>query len=239
MMRLAVFADVHSNIHALKAVLEDIASKEVDEIICAGDLVGYGAFPNEVIEEIKNSNIKTVMGNYDDGVGFQRLICGCDYKDAKSQDLGEKSILWTKKNTSGDNKEFLRSLPHELYLNISGRKIKIVHGSPRRLNEYLFEDFPEGELEKIFSEHPCDILICGHTHLPYKRNVNNKIIINVGSVGKPKNGSPDAMYALIEIDNEVKCEFISVKYDYESAARAIEESELPDEFAEIIRTGKS
>lgn len=237
-MRLAVIADVHSNIYALKAVLDDIRSKKVDKVMCAGDLVGYAPFPNEVIELIKKENIPTVMGNYDDGVGFWRLVCGCDYKTPEAQVLGEKSIAWTKENTSEENKKFLQNLPKEIKIYIGQYKIMLVHGSPRALNEYLKIDTAKEILEEVLSEIEENVLICGHTHIPFHRIVAGKHLINAGSVGKPKHGDPQALYALIDINEGIKVDFIKVPYDYERTAQAIEKSELPNEFATLIREGK-
>lgn len=237
-MKLAVFADVHSNIEALKVVLKDIKGQDVDRIFCAGDLVGYAPFPNEVIDLIKKENILTVMGNYDDGVGNMRIICGCDYKDEQAQRLGEQSIAWTKAETTEENKEFLRNLPEKIRFNTDKYRGLIVHGSPRRLNEYLYEDIEEDYFLQMLEDYKADILICGHTHKPYfKAFAGNKFVINVGSVGKPKHGNPNSVYALIEVDNTVSVQFKEVIYDYEVTTRAIEDSTLPNEFADLVRKG--
>ena len=238
-MRIAVFADVHSNIEALKVVLKDIKQRDVEKIYCAGDLVGYAPFPNEVIDKIKKESIPTILGNYDDGVGNMRLICGCDYKDAQAQMLGEKSILWTKEHTTEENKEFLRQLPERIKFKAGEYEVLLVHGSPKRLNEYLYEDTDEDYLLELVNEAGCDILICGHTHKPYVKELSaKKYVINAGSSGKPKHGNPNAVYALIDFTDEISVNFIEVAYDFEATAKAIENSDLPDEFAELIREGK-
>ncbi|WP_366924600.1 metallophosphatase family protein [Metallumcola ferriviriculae] len=237
-MKLAVFADVHSNIKALKTVLKDIKGQDVERIFCAGDLVGYAPFPNEVIDLIRKEKILTVMGNYDDGVGNMRIICGCDYKDEYAQRLGEQSIAWTKEETTRENKEFLRNLPEKIRFNTENYRGLIVHGSPRRLNEYLYEDLEEDYFLEILDEFEADILVCGHTHKPYFTVLaGNKFVINVGSVGKPKHGNPNAVYALIEVGSSVAVQFKEVPYDYEAVARAIEVTSLPDEFADLVRKG--
>lgn len=237
-MKVAIISDIHANVIALKAVLKDIEEQHVDSIYCLGDLVGYAPFPNEVIDFIKEMNIPTVMGNYDDGIGYQRFICGCDYKDAEAEALGHQSIAWTKRHTSEENKEFLRNLPKEIKVNIAGKRLLLVHGSPNRLNEYVTEEISEDYARELITLAGTDILICGHTHLPFTMVLKDKLLINVGSVGKPKHGDPHAIYALISIERDVKVDFRKVRYDYEATAMAIEASELPNEFAQIIRTGK-
>lgn len=237
-MKLAFFSDVHANIAALKEVVVNIEGKNVEQIICAGDLVGYAPFPNEVIDLMKSKHIPCVMGNYDDGVGNQRLVCGCDYKDEYAQRLGEQSIVWSKENTSEENKGYLRNLPYEIRLEIGNKKLLVVHGSSKRLNEYLHKDISDDYLEALLNEEEVDVLICGHTHVPYHKELKSGHIINVGSVGKPKHGNPSAVYALVEVNEKINVEFIEVTYDVELTALAIENSALPNEFANILRSGK-
>ena len=237
-MKIAIISDIHANVMALKAVLKDIEEQQVDSVYCVGDLVGYAPFPNEVIDLIKERNIPTVMGNYDDGVGYQRFICGCAYKDAKAEALGHQSITWTMRHISEGNKEFLRNLPKEIRVDVSGKRLLLVHGSPNSLNEYVTEEISENYANELITLAGTDILICGHTHLPFTMALKDKLLINVGSVGKPKHGDPQALYALISFERDVTVDFRKVPYDYEATAMAIEDSELPNEFAEIIRTGK-
>lgn len=237
-MNIAVFSDVHGNLPALEAVLADIRARKPDRLICAGDLVGYAPFPNEVIEKIRREGIPTVAGNYDDGVGNDRDDCGCAYKDERSRENGQKSLEWTKSHTSPENKAFLASLPLSIRL-LAGRwRLLVVHGSPRKINEYLYEDKPESTLRRVIEGSEADILICGHTHIPFHRVIDGKHLINAGSVGKPKHGKPAAVYALLDVDQEVRVDFIELPYDVETTARAIEASELPHEFAQMLREGR-
>ncbi|WP_333871596.1 metallophosphoesterase family protein [Desulforamulus putei] len=239
-MKIAVFADVHSNLLGLEAALQDIEKREISRIYCAGDLVGYGPRPNEVIALLRRKAIPTVMGNYDDAIGNMRFICGCDYKDEKALKLGERSVLWTKEHTSEENKAWLRELPQRVAFTEEGFRFLIVHGSPRQLNEYLFENTPDEYLNELLAENNCDVLICGHTHLPFHKTLAKGHIINVGSAGKPKHGNPNVTYAILDVaERNLTVEFIQVPYDFEQTAREIEEVGLPSEFAQMIRTGKA
>lgn len=236
-MKIAVFSDVHGNKHALDAVLADLKKRQPDLVVCLGDLVGYGAYPDAVVQTIQETGILTIMGNYDDAIVNRRMVCGCDYKDEKEMEAGVISISWTVENTSESNKKFMKSLPDRIIKEIDGKKILFVHGSPRQLNEYLYEDVPAEHILSMMQEAGADVLVCGHTHLPYHRLVEGRHIINAGSAGKPKHGDPQAIYALIKIEEGIHVDFIKVPYDYESAARAVEEAGLPAEFAAILRTG--
>jgi len=237
-MRLAAFSDIHGNKHALEAVLADIARRAPDRVICLGDVVGYGAFPNEVIERIRAEGIPTIMGNYDDGVGFDKEECGCAYTDPGDIERGDRSLRWAQRVVTPENKAWLRSLPGELRFEVEGKRVLCVHGSPRRINEYLYEDRPERSLARMFGGSEADIILCGHTHLPYHRQIGALHLINTGTAGRPRYGDTRVCYAVIEVDDDIRVEFPRVVYDFEAAARAIEATDLPVEFAETLRSGR-
>ncbi len=235
-MKIAVFSDVHGNAIALEAVLNDINSRSIDLVFCGGDLVGYGAYPNEVINLIRKYRVPTIMGNYDDGVGFSKPDCGCAYTDPSMKELGQFSLDWTKKQVSFENRAFLRSLLERIQFTVCGKKVLIVHGSPRQNNEYLYVDRPEESVLRLFDNEKVDIIICGHTHLAYTRAMDSKCLINAGSVGKPKDGDQRAAYTLLKLtESSLETEVIRVKYDVERMAQAIETSGLPREFALALR----
>ena len=237
-MRIALIADIHSNIFSLNEVLLDIDTRNADLIVCLGDLVGYATYPNEVIDTIRENRILTIKGNYDEAVGEELMVCGCDYPDPKDAENAGISLNWTIDETREDNKEFLKSLPMEVNMSFEGKNIKFVHGSPRKINEYLKENSTEAEeVMAVFEE---DVLVCGHTHKPYYKLYGSKLLINAGSAGKPKTGTPKANYVVIDLQsNAAKVEIYEIEYEYEKTAKAIEENGLPQEFADIIRTGKA
>jgi len=234
-MRLAIFSDVHANLQALEAIWDDLQQQDPDEIYCLGDLVGYGANPNEVIEFIQDKNIPNIMGNYDNGVGHDLDDCGCDYKNVRLENLGELSIWWSRGHTTEANKKYLRSLPKEIRLTAEGRNLLLVHGSPRSLHEYLPEQRPTATFERIAKVAVCDIMLFGHTHIPYQKRVADTLFVNTGSVGRPKDGDPRAGYVILD-SGEV--EFRRVAYDMETAAQAIRSSDLPDYYADELLAGR-
>ncbi len=246
-MRIAVISDIHSNIYALDKVLLDIGKKNIDMTVCTGDLVGYATRPNEVIHRIKEESILTIMGNYDDAIGNSKIVCGCDYPDPEDAHNAGLSMYFTGKEITEENKKYLRNLPKEVVLIFNNKTIRFVHGSTRVINEYLKENSKEAD--EVMNELVEDILVCGHTHIPYAKYYGEKLLVNAGSVGKPKTNRPYANYVIIDIKNNdelvktsssVEVEIIEVEYNFEKLAKEIEENEiLPNKFARLIREGSS
>lgn len=237
-MKIAIISDIHANAGALEAVLNDINSRNIDLVFCGGDLVGYGAYPNEVINLIRKYRIPTIMGNYDSGVGFSKPDCGCLFADPHMKELGQVSLEWTKKQVNFENRSFLRTLLERIQFTVCGKKILLVHGSPRQINEHLYADLPEESVLGFFDSEKVNIIICGHTHLPYTRVMDSKCLINAGSVGKPKDGDQRAAYTVIKLtESSLETNVIRVEYDVERMAQAVETSGLPREFAIALRNG--
>jgi putative phosphoesterase len=241
--QIVIFGDIHGNLPALEAVFADMEGRRLDNLYCLGDLVGYGTFPNEVVEFIRDRGIPTIMGNYDQGVGNDSDDCGCAYKTDIDRRRGELSIAWTNAHTTAENKAFLRTLPAHLPLQLGELQVLLVHGSPRKINEYLFEDRPDAYFERIMDTTNADVLVCGHTHLPYHKVLpDGRQIVNAGSVGKPKDHDPRACYVILTAaGHDLKVDFIRVSYDVERAATAIEatpaQGGMPHPFAQMLRDG--
>ena len=238
-MRYAFFSDIHSNIFALEAVLADVADAGVDQRYVLGDLVGYAPWPNEVLDRLRDEAIPIVMGNYDDGTGFGRDECGCAYTHPVETAYGEAGFAWTKANTNDANKAWLRTLAPQIRFEADGLRFLLVHGSPRKMNEYLYEDKPDSTFARIAADANADVIVCGHTHRPYYKTVGATRFINDGSAGKPKDGDPRGCWALVETGGAVvSVEFRRVEYDIEAATRGILASELPHEFAGQLREAR-
>ena len=241
MQTITVFGDIHANLPALEAVLAHMETRgSLDNVYCLGDLVGYGAFPNEVIELIRGRAIPTIMGNYDQGVGHSSDDCGCAYRTAEARALGEQSIAWSNAHTGTENKAYLRSLRAPIPLTLGDHRLLLAHGSPRRINEYLYGDRPDSSLERILDQAQADVLVVGHTHIPYHRVLpSGRHVINAGSVGKPKDDDPRACYVNVSAaDERLDVQLIRVPYDVERAAQAIEDTAMPDAYAQMLREGR-
>lgn len=267
-MKIALFSDIHANLPALEAVFADIDSRQPDAVYCLGDLVGYNIWPNEVIATIRKRGIPTIAGNYDYGIGRVSEDCGCAYREEVEKANGKVSIAYTNASVGEKERQYLRTLPthirvefelgydpDHLWQQQTPLSLLLVHGSPRRVNEYLFEDRGDRSLGRVLEGAGADILCFGHTHKPFYKVVSAEApgqetywrhAINIGSVGKPKDGDPRAGYVILTIDETarpgsregVQVEHIRVPYDVERAAVAVEQSELPDAYAEALRLAR-
>jgi len=238
--RIAVFSDLHGNSAATGVTLAAIDAAAPDAVYCLGDLVGYGACPNETIDLVRERGIPTIMGNYDDGVGFDRDDCGCAYKDPAEAARGQQSLGWTRHRTTADRKAYLRDLLPEIRFEAEGLRFRLVHGSPRRMNEYLFADRDPRTLARIAQGADCDILVFGHTHLPWVREIEGVLFVNDGSAGKPKDGDPRAAWALFDLapGRPPAVEIRRTPYDVAAMAAAIRAADgLPDHFARDLESG--
>ena len=234
----AVISDVHGNSLALRAVLEDIDGRGLETVYCLGDLVGYGPDPNGVIDLIRSRDIPTIQGNYDDGVGWERGDCGCFYATPEARRVGDASYAFTVGEVTDDRKVFLRGLPRERHIALDGVSVHLVHGSPRKINEYLRRDRDERTFLRLAAAEVEDVLVFGHTHDSWWRTVGNVLFVNVGSVGRPKDGDPRAMYTVLRSAHPtVGIESVRVSYDFEATAANIVGVGLPRELAEAVRRG--
>lgn len=227
MKKIAIISDIHSNIAALKAVFTQIEKLNIDTVLCSGDIVGYHTFPNEVVEFLIEKDVISIGGNHD------LDIINKKFNPDKTPDIFE----FTYNLLTTENLKWLTSLPKTKLINIEDKSFFICHGSPKSEEEYLFED--DKNSENYAKESEYDILISGHTHLPWIKEYNSTLFINSGSVGKPKNGSPKASFATVTIDNNVvSSELMFVDYPVEECAKPAEELGFK-KYADALRVGRA
>lgn len=246
-MRYALISDIHANVHALDAVLQDIDRRgDADAIYHLGDLVGYSAFPNEVVERLQARAIAGVAGNYDSTVATDYKHCGCKVEGAKQEALAHTSYEFTRSAVSASTKAFLASLPFSLDLrprggHVNGPRLVLVHGTPT-LNTLYWTADRSDDFCLAMARHvgltAGDVIAFGHTHKPWHRTVEGIHFVNTGSVGRPKDGDPKAGYVMVDLRRDVPViEFVRVTYDVSAAVAGVKAAGLPDEFGEMLRTG--
>ncbi len=233
MHRVAVITDVHGNLPALQASLDALDAHGIDELYCGGDLVGYGPHPNEVCALLAERRIPTIYGNYDYAIARDLDDCGCAYITPHDRELGRRSVVWTLAHTDQAAKDFMRGLPFDLHFRVGSQDVHLVHGSPRKVNEYLFEDKPASLYERLAKAENAQVMVFGHTHKPWVNTFGGVLFVNCGSVGKPKDGDPRAAFAILEADDSgpVRVSIERIPYDAEAVAREVAAAGLPEEYA--------
>src|SRR3954463_2983112 len=194
---VAVITDIHGNLPALEAALARIDELGIEEIYCGGDLVGYGPHPDEVCALIAERRILTIYGNYDYAIARDLDDCGCAYVTPHDRELGQRSVEWTLAHTGQGSKDFMRDLPFDLRFRVGTTGVHLVHGSPRKVNEYLFEDKPARLYERLAGAENAPGMVFGHTQKPWVHEYGGVLFVNCGSVGKPKDGDPGSAFAIL------------------------------------------
>ncbi len=225
-MRIGIVADVHSNVHALKVVFEALDALDLDGIVCAGDIVGYGAYPNECCRDVQRMVGYVIAGNHDRSA-TTRDVSGLNPYAAAA-------AVWTHDNLNGASADFLSTLPMTLRGDFGGRTAAVFHGSDREPNRYVYEEDVDEDMPARCSS---DLVVLGHTHIPFAVSKKEGIVVNPGSVGQPRDGDPRASYAVVDMDS-LACEIGRVEYDVEAASRAILEEGLPATLAHRLSIGR-
>ncbi|KIO77630.1 serine/threonine protein phosphatase [Pedobacter lusitanus] len=245
MSLIAIFSDVHGNLPALQAVLNDIEKRKADQIYCLGDLVDFAPWTNEVIEIVKGLQISCLMGNHDERIAFNHEIIPLGKHTKEETKARITAINYTKNTIREENRKYLAGLPAQISITFKLRKNQItmllVHGSTRSNEEYIYEDHDPNDIDEMLTSHQADILVMGHTHLSYirtipsKNNDSDQVVINCGSVGRSKEGKPLATYLLIAISEDgIKPELIKLEYPVNKVISGIQESGIPDFYASFL-----
>jgi predicted phosphodiesterase len=247
-VKYALISDIHANQPALDAVLTAIDSGGDDDAVYhLGDLVGYAPWPNEVVQRLREQGIAGISGNYDSTVATDYKHCGCRYEDARQEEMAHASFAWTRAHVSPETKSYLRELPFRLDVrplggHTAGPTLILVHGTPLNNITYWTEDRPDSfcaTMAEAAGARAGDLIAFGHTHRPWHRVVDGIHFLNTGSVGRPKDGDWRAGFAIVDVtaSGAIDVSFVRVEYDVDRAAKAIMESDLPNDFADHLRFG--
>lgn len=238
--RIAIFGGVYSNYLALEAALRDARGRGADAIYCLGDLGAFGPHPDRVFPLLQEHGVVCIRGNYDDSVGNELADCQCGYTDPRDNHFARISYDYTLRNTSSANRAWLRQLPAQRRIELGKRRVLLCHGSPRRMNEFLWESTtPTHFLEQLADQHQADVILATHTGIKWHRCLSgDRHFINVGVLGRPENdGRMNVWYTLLKANRDLRVEFVPVAYDHERLAREMEAERLPKEFVQTIMAG--
>lgn len=227
-MLIAFFSDIHGNLPALKAAFADARARGALEIICAGDIVGYGPFPSEVCDFLAENNIESITGNYDCKV----LAVLKEGKSAATALPKKKReiLFWTADNISNNARYFMTGLPESMVQNLpSGKSLLVVHGTPSSNEDAIYPSITARGLAAKLGETRVDVLICGHTHIPFVKRVGGVLLINCGSTGQPVDGDPMPSYALLSVEKEIlHARIIRFEYNMDATVAALKKTALPE-----------
>jgi len=240
--RVAIFGGVYNNHLSLKALTEDARKRGATELYCLGDMGGFGPSPDKVFPYLRGVPDMFVMqGNYDHSIGNRLEDCACGYTDPRDNHFAQISFDYTAANTSDENKDWLRDLPTEFRRSWASRRVLCAHGSPRKVNEFMWESScPDAFLEWMLEDNDADVLFVTHTGIPWKRELESgKLVVNVGAIGRPANNGRETVdYAIVDItDDTLNVELVELAYDHVQLAQEMRDEQLPEEFVETILTG--
>jgi calcineurin-like phosphoesterase family protein len=239
--RIAVFGGVYNNHLALARLLENAARRGAEAIYCLGDLGGFGPNPEKVRPLLVQGGVLAIQGNYEESLAAGREDCNCGYTDPRDNHFAEISYRYTERNCSPEFKIWMGTLPRRRRVLLGERELLLVHGSPRRVNEFLFRSTsPVPFLEVLLDQNRCDAILCTHTGLHWHRRLpSGRDVINVGVIGRPANdGNTHVWYAMLEARQEgLAVDLVPLAYDHQALAAEMRREGLPEEFVETIRTG--
>ena len=228
--RVAFISDVHSNLEALEAVLDEVGKMKV---YCCGDIVGYGASPNEVVRVLRDIGATCVLGNHD------RASLSGDVGDFNPR--AGMAAVWTSQHLNDESRAFLVSLPREVTTELWGKRVYMAHGSPDDpMWEYVLPSTHTDLFDYYLQKVNADVIALGHTHLAFQwRSDAGGLVFNPGSVGQPRTGDTRASFAILSVESgEARVEARQVEYDIERAAKKILESGLPPSLATQLLSGE-
>lgn len=238
---VALLGGIYSNHLALVEALRLARERRVDAVVALGDFGAFGPHPDRTLEILRQAGIPAIQGNYEESLSSDAADCRCGYTDPRDNHYAQLSYDYTREKTAPEHKRWMATLPAQLRFTIGRRRALLCHGSPRRINEFLWGSMtPEPFIQMLLREHDADLVACTHTGLHWRRFVEpSRGVVNVGALGRPANdGRTNVWFTILfSNDGQVETEFVPVDYDHERLAREMYAEGLPPEFTETIRTG--
>ncbi len=238
--RIAVFGGVYSNHLALEALLQDARRRGAQALFCLGDLGAFGPNPDKCFPLLLEGRVVTMRGNYDDSIARGLADCQCGYTDPRDNYFAKLSYDYTFAKTGPAFRRWMGELPHQIRLQLGHYRVLMSHGSPRKMNEFLWESTtPTHFLEKLARDYEADVLLCTHTGIKWYRKLSgDRHFVNVGVLGRPENdGHTHVWYTLLTVRPHLEVEFVPLEYDFRGLAKEMRAEGLPEEFVETILTG--
>lgn len=237
---VAFFGGVYNNHLALDAAIRDARQRGAKSLFCLGDMGAFGPHPDRVFPLLIENQVHCIQGNYDNSIGNDLADCQCGYTDPRDNHFARISYDYTYRNTGPGNKRWLRDLPGQLRIDLGPYRCLLCHGSPRKMNEFLWESTtPTHFLEHLADRFAADVILATHTGIKWHRRLSrDRHFINVGVLGRPENdGTTRVWYTLLRAEPMLSVEFVPVEYDHEGLASDMRGEHLPEEFVATVLTG--
>ena len=239
--RVAFLGGIYSNHLALAEALRMAAARSADAVYALGDFGAFGPHPDRTIEILREGRVPAIQGNYEESLSTSADDCHCGYTDPRDNRFAQISYDYTRRQTSAEHKAWMGTLPGHIRLSIAGRRLLLCHGSPRKINEFLWESTtPAPFIRRLLRDADADVVVCTHTGLHWSRLVDaGQGIVNAGALGRPANdGRTEVWMTFLEDrSGELAVEHVPVAYDYGRLARERRDERLPEEFVETVLTG--
>ena len=238
--RVAVLGGIYSNHIALEAAIADARMRDVEAIFCLGDLGAFGPSPDKTFPILLEAGVRVMQGNYDNSISRGLSDCQCGYTDPRDNAYAKISYDYTFEHTSDRWKAWMRELPESIEIELGPYRVLMSHGSPRKMNEFLWESTtPTHFLERVVERFDADVVLATHTGLHWKRELSgDRHFVNVGVVGRPANdGRTDVWYSILDARHGLETEFRPVAYDHKSLAQEMKREGLPQAFIDTIQHG--
>lgn len=239
--RVAFLGGIYSNYVALEAALRLVKEAKVEAVWALGDFGAFGPHPDRTCEILRENDVPAIQGNYEESLSTNAEDCHCGYTDPRDNHFAQISYDYTFANTSPEHKAWMGTLPTSVRLKLGDHRLLLSHGSPRKINEFLWRSTtPVPFVEKMLRDHDTDLIVCTHTGIHWSRlHAPNRGVVNVGALGRPANdGRPNVWFTILDATKgHVDVEFVPVHYDHHRLAREMTEEGLPEEFVETILEG--
>jgi len=235
-MRVAFFSDLHANIHTLTAATKSAYRNGCSRIFVAGDLVGRGSHPLETLRFLKEQRIPGIRGN------VERKLLSLREREQDILELlkGKKeNLAWTALQLDEDAWDYMGSLPERMELQIEGFNILMVHGSPLSDKDYIYPSITSYGITTKMNGMKCDLLVCGHSHIPFVKRFRGLRVVNCGSVGMSVDGDPKPSYAIADLSAEkgIHCRIFRFSYSLSDLLTSLKTREIPGIDEEVYLTG--
>jgi predicted phosphodiesterase len=238
---VALLGGIYSNYLALGEALRLARARRVDAVFALGDFGAFGPHPDRTVDALRAAGIPAIQGNYEESLAGGAEDCHCGYTDPRDNRYAQISYDYTRRNTAAEHRRWMGTLPGHVRLTVGDRRVLLCHGSPRRINEFLWSSTtPAAFVARLLREHDTDVVACTHTGLHWSRLAGGRGVVNAGALGRPANdGRTNVWFTVLSAQDGggLSAEFVPVAYDHERLAREMETEGLPPEFVETIRTG--